>query len=420
MVKNNPDPNVDHATARAEEDQFFSKEDPWTVLTDQSRFGTLKLQTALSQLLTDQIRKKLPEILQKVHQKSEDIDNMLRGLPEPIAGNLPAIVMGELMKFNEQLQQHLDGGRRVYPFQKAWNDLASQFRKTLGDTRPILNLPKPQRDGSEVSLGTPTPNGRATINIDSDDEDIPMLTPSQSSGMKRRAPSTDGYSINGSPTKAQKAEHGERAVQSKAFDLAEIKSLIQDAYAGGVPNQTHPKATEEMIGLSIAHWHVPLDQFLRATEQLCESMVFERVHSIFGGRQGTQFFEQIISHCEVFFKDVFAQQRQVAKRILSWELAKPQTLNEEAMSIARDKALKILQEHRRKAMAYELICEQEQKSGKLTTGQTRMDKVARVNESQLKPEVYGQELHAMSVRSSSLFPRRYFEADRVLDGQRVL
>ena len=417
MVKNNPDPTVDHVTARAEEVDFFSNEEPWAKLTDQSRFGTLKLQTALSQLLTNQIRKRLPQILQKVYQKAENIDDMLRELPEPIEGNLPAMVLGELMKFNDQLQQHLDGGRRHYPFQKTWNDLASIFRKTLGDTRPILNLPRPQRDGSEVSMGTPTPNGRATINIDSDDEDMPTPTMSQSSGIKRRAAST---SIDRSPSKAQKAENGDRAVQSKAFDLAEIKSLIQDAYAGGVPNQTHPKATEEMIGLSIAHWHVPLDQFLSATEQLCESMVFERVQSVFGGRQGTRFFEQIISHCEAFFKDAFLQQRQVAKRILSWELAKPQTLNEEAMSIARDKALKILQEHRRKAMAYELICEQEQKSGKPTTGQARMDKVARVNESQLKPEIYGQELHAMSVRSSSFFPPRNLESDSILDGQRVL
>ena len=417
VVKNNPDPKVDHVTARAEEADFFSNEEPWAELIDKSRFGTLKLQTTLSQLLTDQIRKKLPQILQKVYQKAENIDDMLRELPEPISGNLPAMVLGELMKFNDQLQQHLDGGRRHYPFQKTWNDLASIFRKTLGDTRPILNLPRPQRDGSEVLMGTPTPNGRATINIDSDDEDMPTPTMSQSSGIKRRAAST---SLDRSPSKAQKAENGDRAVQSKAFDLAEIKSLIQEAYAGGVPNQTHPKATEEMIGLSIAHWHVPLDQFLSATEQLCESMVFERVHSVFGGRQGTQFFEQIISHCEVFFKDVFAQQRQVAKRILSWELAKPQTLNEEAMSIARDKALKILQEHRRKAMAYELICEQEQKSGKPTTGQARMEKVARVNESQLKPEIYGQELHAMSVRSSSFFPPRNLGSDSILDGQRVL
>lgn len=404
MVKNNPDPKVDHATARAEEDQFFSSEDPWAELTDQSRFGTLKLQTALSQLLTNQIRKKLPQMLQMVHRKAEDIDDMLRELPEPISGNLPAIVFGQLMKFNLQLQQHLDGGRKDYPFQKAWNDLASNFRKTLGDTRPILNLPRPQkpRDGSELSLGTPTPNGRATINIDSDEDDMPMHTISQSSGIKRRA-----TSIDGSPTKAQKAEHGDRAVQSKAFDLAEIKSLIQDAYAGGVPNQTHPKATEEMIQLSIAHWNVPLDQFLSATERLCETMVFERVQSVFGERQGTLFFEQIRGHCEAFFKEAFAQQRQLANRILNWELAKPQTLNEEAMSIARDKAFKLLQEHRRKAMAYELICEQELKSGKSTTGQTRMDKVARVNESQLKPEVYGQELHAMSVRSSYPLPKFY-------------
>ena len=58
VVKNNSDVNVDHATARAQERDFFQSTDPWA--TDlkqyQQRFGTLRLQTALSFKLTTQIR----------------------------------------------------------------------------------------------------------------------------------------------------------------------------------------------------------------------------------------------------------------------------------------------------------------------------------------------------------------------------
>ena len=58
VIKNNPDPRVDHATSRAEENVFFSEEEPWatTLNAYNDRFGTLKLQTNLSHRLTAQIK----------------------------------------------------------------------------------------------------------------------------------------------------------------------------------------------------------------------------------------------------------------------------------------------------------------------------------------------------------------------------
>ena len=60
VVKNNPDPRVDHATARIEEQSFFDEEEPWihTLKTYSHRFGTLQLVSALSERLTVQIRKR--------------------------------------------------------------------------------------------------------------------------------------------------------------------------------------------------------------------------------------------------------------------------------------------------------------------------------------------------------------------------
>jgi len=57
VIKNNPDPTVDHATARAEEADFFNSTEPYATQLEgyRSRFGTLQLQTALSQRLTAQI-----------------------------------------------------------------------------------------------------------------------------------------------------------------------------------------------------------------------------------------------------------------------------------------------------------------------------------------------------------------------------
>ena len=58
IVKNNPDVTVDHAVARAQEQDFFANSPPWstTLKKYEHRFGTLQLQTFLSQRLTAQIR----------------------------------------------------------------------------------------------------------------------------------------------------------------------------------------------------------------------------------------------------------------------------------------------------------------------------------------------------------------------------
>lgn len=65
VVKNNPDTAVSNATARMEEEAFFSEESPWstTLSKYEERFGTAKLVTALSQKLTSQIRTRYDSFL---------------------------------------------------------------------------------------------------------------------------------------------------------------------------------------------------------------------------------------------------------------------------------------------------------------------------------------------------------------------
>ena len=338
------------------------------------------------------------------------INTRLKELPEPLHGNLPAIVLGELMKFEKELQKNIDGGSRDYPFQKAWNERAMQFRKILADTKPIMRLPPPQkhpqcasvRDTPSGTQGTPTPASRTTeaIAIDSEDDDLPPFnSPVQRSGSKRphtSAPST--------PIKSQRLTNATprsvpvlAKVHSKCFEVIEVQSIIQDAYVGGIPNQVHPRATEEMIITSMSHWQEPLEQFLKETQELCEGMVFEQVQGVFGHRQQTRYFDLILDICRGFFEDAFSEQRQLLKRVLAWELSRPKTLNDEAMGIARDKALTKLQNHSREIRAYEYVEEQEGRSGKPTTGAARKEKIIKVPESQLKPEPYGRELLAMSV-----------------------
>lgn len=59
VVKNNPDPSVDHITARFQETQFFEECEPWatSLAVYKPKFGTPQLQDALSAKLIAEIKK---------------------------------------------------------------------------------------------------------------------------------------------------------------------------------------------------------------------------------------------------------------------------------------------------------------------------------------------------------------------------
>lgn len=367
-----------------------------------------------------------------MQQKADLIDAKLQELPEPINGNLPAIVMGELNKFEREIEKQVDGGSQVNSFQKEWNRLAMDFRKDLTNTRPVLvMLPNPQTPshshssrgtGSSSMSGTPTPAARVdttTIAIDSDDDDLPENPISspvvQRPGQKRPLASAQ-YTPHKIPRTLNNTPRSAAMSNSRRFHLSEVRDIIQDAYIG-LPNQIDPKATERMIVMSMEHWEEPVNRFLTGTKQLCEEMVFEQVEKVFGKYTKTLFYEKVMEICESFFEKVCSQQRQLVMQILKWEMSKPKTLNDEALDLAEGRALTLLQTKRREARAGAYLDEQEAKLGKQTSGQARIEKISKLSDAQLGPETFNREIAAMSVSS---IPLGIDIADFEIDCQRLL
>lgn len=141
VVRNNPDPGVEHSQAREEETLFFASH-PWSTVFApyQERFGTRKLQTALSGLLLDQIQGCLPQVIQQIDEKAERIDAELQTMPDPPSANILYILCGMLNKFKEQVRAHIDGGSSKYPLQKIWSRIAQDFKRSLDYTRPAVKL----------------------------------------------------------------------------------------------------------------------------------------------------------------------------------------------------------------------------------------------------------------------------------------
>ena len=186
------------------------------------------------------------------------------------------------------------------------------------------------------------------------------------------------------------------SVCRKQFELEEIRSIRQDHYVG-LPGETDPKATEMMIQLSLAHWEQPVDQFISRTGELCQNLVYERVQSVFGHRQNTQFYSKLTDICGTFLSKAIDDQLKLAKQILGWELRKPKTLNDVAIEVAKDKKIEYLQKKRRESMIRVWLDQEEEKTGKQTTGAARAEKMAKVTDAQLGPDPYSLEIKAIGV-----------------------
>ena len=358
----------------------------------------------------------LPHIREQVERKAISIKEQLRGLPEPLDGNLPARLYGDLLKFEFELTKYFDGGFQDCPFQRDWHNASLDFRAVMEGSYPLVTIIAPQTPSRKVHSstsfgelpGTPTPIRNLApipIDTDTDSEDPAKISPASRKRIPQKRPHPPAQST---PQKVSRLSEIPRFKTDKTvrkqFELEEIREILQDHYVG-LPGETDPKATEKMIQLSMAHWEHPVNQFIKRAGELCQNMIYERVLNVFGHRQNTQFYSELMDICGAFLSKAIDDQLKLAKQILRWELNKPKTLNEVAIEVGKDKAIEYLRKKRRESLARAWLDQEEEKSGKQTTGLVRADKIAKATDAQIGPDPYSLEIKAMGVSQSGCRPR---------------
>lgn len=310
------------------------------------------------------------------------------------------------------MARHFDGGFQDCSLQKDWHNASLKFREVLEGLYPVVTvgathtLSRNTRSSTSFDEMQATPTkirnlAPVPIEIDSNDEEPPKPSPS-SRLRKRHHPSAQS-----TPQKIARMSEipqfqANKQQSRKQFELEEIRGIRQDHYVG-LPCETDPKATEMMIKLSMAHWEDPVKDFISRTGELCQNVIYERARSVFAHRQSTQFYSQLSDICSAFMTNAIDDQLKIAKQILSWELKKPKTLNEVAIEMEKDKAIEFLQKKRQEFRAKAWLDNEEEKTGKQSSGLARMDKIAKVTDAQLGPDPYALEIKAMGVSQSSSF-----------------
>lgn len=286
----------------------------------------------------------LPDIVEQVQRKSEQIDAELAVLPEPAEGNLMLLIVERILTFENEIKRHIDGGDPKYPLKKELHLVVTKFRAVLEESRPVIDetwegeimvdrtaatkgTPLKRKANGAEHPETPTkkPRKKATIVLDSDSDELP---PNQLHSRQPNAPK------NASSPYATR------------FTVAEIDDIAQ----GGsicLPNQTDPKVLERLIKLSLKNWGKPLDQFLNRTERLFQDMFTAEIRKSFGNWSSTQLHTRVIKVCSAFLEEAMASERESAKRALQLELRAPTAYDHASLNTAVEAARAEVREDRR-------------------------------------------------------------------------
>lgn len=139
------------AEARKQEKHFFSSSAPWSSAESfcQKRFGTQNLTQSLSKILSDLIKRRLPELADELQNLLKETERRLRSLPKPPPANPVAEVIDMVSGFSRSLSTYVEGTPdedgihqtvRTHheKFSKAIRDTAPDFRPyEAGETKPF-------------------------------------------------------------------------------------------------------------------------------------------------------------------------------------------------------------------------------------------------------------------------------------------
>lgn len=336
VVRNNPDSAVDHAQARMEEDQFFSH-GLWTddLYMYQHRFGTKKLQSALSDLLLKQIKKCLPSITTKIREKDATIDTELSTLPTCMIENVQSIIYQKRCELLEKLRANVDGGSGTseYSLQKRWNQVVNDFQRALAKTRPTVVLPA---ISDKESL--------------TQDSDCIILDGPGHTPKKRKAPMPEPRSPEANPSSAVNVRVSGYELSyfspwdgpGKKFTWEGIRDIKDDFCSAGMPNQIDPRAIETLQRASIEHWEGLMNRFVDSTNTEVQKALLDMVEKVFSDYHQTGLYREVKDTIMSYLTQLKSEHLAYGREVYKMENGKPFTRAIDQLNKAQKVALQEL------------------------------------------------------------------------------
>ncbi|KAG8714550.1 hypothetical protein FRC08_011771 [Ceratobasidium sp. 394] len=135
--------NLTWREARAREEEFFMTHEPWSsqMITVRQHFGTARLTSRLSEILSDHIAKRMPSLLNEIHRLHQGTMESLRALPDEVSDDPAAEVLNLVMKFHRQVEMHVegipDGDGLIQQIRTVQDKFRQAIRHSAPDFRPF-------------------------------------------------------------------------------------------------------------------------------------------------------------------------------------------------------------------------------------------------------------------------------------------
>lgn len=348
--------NMSREATRTQETNFFSQP-PWSTILAQfsDRFGTEKLQVALSQKLADKIMESLPSINERLLARMDEIDTELLAYPDPPANALNN-VMEALMSFRSTTERHVEGLGDEFEFRHVMNQTAMEFKKGLEALTPVLRLASPEQEVVDLlsddevdEQGTPCPPSYPRPQAKKR-----KMGPESATGTPKV--STPRSTFKGKATPYRPAP---QTVQKKSYLLAEIRETLEQRSRALVPGEMDPRAVDHLRSLCLRGWHQPLEAFLNDAGTLIGNKLQQLLEESYSKWINTDFFRNSRRIVSDFVERIISIQRNHAERALRLEQYKPYTMNDEFIKMVQDETLTQIRLARYKKRAIEHLIKHE-------------------------------------------------------------
>ncbi|EMC99704.1 hypothetical protein BAUCODRAFT_119274 [Baudoinia panamericana UAMH 10762] len=305
--------DVTHTHARRLEQEYFARE-PWSTTFSPfaDRLGTLNLRTALSQYLTTHILDELPGIITRVEDRLLQIAQTLLQFPEAPASATYEVI-SEMHRLIDTTTHHLtgDGGR---------NDFRTEYKTLLKDAARRFRDARPR-----IMLGTPG-YIRPSIPLDESDNDVPgAATPAKirkgNNGLPVRT-----VSQTPTPRSSRIKKEPTMDIPKGTLTLDELRELYDRGSGSGIPDQLHPKVTEQVVLMMMGSWDTIVAYLARDIKtHVLRLLTTTVVDEVLVKRQKTQLYTQSKQVVSRLFQALWIEQEARIRYVLQCETHKPVT-----------------------------------------------------------------------------------------------
>ncbi|KAH7334548.1 P-loop containing nucleoside triphosphate hydrolase protein [Rhizoctonia solani] len=134
--------------ARQREQEFFSTRPPWATqgLTVRHHFGTARLTTRLSEILSDLIQTRMPSLIQEIQRLTQTTVEGLRSLPAEVSEDPAGAVLNLVMDFHRDVNTHVEGIPDADGLIQKFREANTRFRKSIRSSAPSFRPYKSKYD----------------------------------------------------------------------------------------------------------------------------------------------------------------------------------------------------------------------------------------------------------------------------------